>query len=115
MSETTYDFDKRLQKLGKKHARIKANGFVRKLGKDGLITIHARRRGPTFPLRGLIAVFVVAFVFKGFLLASMGEADYAERVAALQSGTMVEKAGAWVMQVDPATHGMASFLQPFLN
>jgi len=58
---------------------------------------------PRFPLKGLLAVLFLGFLFKGFLFAYLGEAAYGERVATLQDGTVLEQAGAWVMQPDPIT------------
>jgi hypothetical protein len=109
------EFGKRLSLLDRKHQKLAENGYVRKLGKDGLITIHPRRRGPSFPLQGLLMVFLVAFVFKAFLFATIGEAEYVNRVALLQSGSIAEQAGAWIMQADPATKGLAAFIIEFLN
>jgi hypothetical protein len=58
---------------------------------------------PRFPLKGLLAVLFLGFLFKGFLFAYLGEAAYGERVATLKGGSVLEQAGAWVMQPDPIT------------
>lgn len=103
-------FDQRLQRLARKHARIQANGYVGRLTDDGLVVMVPRRRGPSFPLRGLIGVSVVALLFKAYLLAALGGDDYAARVAALEVGSPIEQAGAWVMATDPATRFAAELL-----
>ncbi|WP_342070066.1 hypothetical protein [Yoonia algicola] len=80
-----------------------SNGVVRTINSDGLIVAKPRLYRPRFPLKGLLAVLFLGFLFKGFLFAYLGEAAYAERVATLQAGTVLEQAGAWVMQADPVT------------
>lgn len=106
-------FDDRLRQLGRKHSRIASNGYVTRMGPDGLVTIEPRLRKPKFPLRPLLAILAVAFCFKGLLLASMGAGNYAEKVATLQAGSLVEKAGAWLMQADPVTVMLAGTLAPY--
>ncbi len=95
-------FDKRLKRIVRRHEKM-ANGVVRSVNSDGLIIAKPRLYRPRFPLKGLLAVLFLGFIFKGFLFAYLGEAEYVERVAALQSGTVLEQAGAWVMQPDPVT------------
>ena len=95
-------FDKRLKRIVRQHDKM-SNGVVRRVNSDGLIVAKPRLYRPRFPLKGLLAVLFLGFLFKGFLFAFLGDAAYGERVAALQSGTVLEKAGAWVMQPDPIT------------
>lgn len=95
-------FDKRLKKIVRRHEKM-ANGVVRTVNSDGLIVAKPRLYRPRFPLKGLLAVLFLGFLFKGFLFAYLGEAAYGERVATLQGGTVLEQAGAWVMQPDPVT------------
>lgn len=106
-------FDKRLKQITRRHDKM-SNGVVRSVNSDGLIIARPRALRPRFPLRGLIVVLVIGFLFKGFLFAFLGEADYSERVAALQDGTAMEKAGAWMMQPDPATLAVAGVMQSIL-
>lgn len=103
-------FDERLQHLARKHHRIRANGYVGRLTANGLVVMMPRRRGPTFPLRGLIGVALAALAFKAFLLASLGTEQYTARLEALGVGTPLERAGAWVMALDPATHAAADLI-----
>ena len=58
-----------------------SNGVVRSVSSDGLIVAKPRLYRPRFPLKGLLAVLFLGFLFKGFLFAYLGEAGYAERVA----------------------------------
>lgn len=95
-------FDKRLKKIVRRHDKM-SNGVVRSVSSDGLIVAKPRLYRPRFPLKGLLAVLFLGFLFKGFLFAYLGETAYVERVATLQSGSALEQAGAWVMQADPVT------------
>lgn len=95
-------FDKRLKKIVRRHEKM-SNGVVRTINSDGLIVAKPRLYRPRFPLKGLLAVLILGFLFKGFLFAYLGETAYGERVATLQSGSLLEQAGAWVMQPDPVT------------
>lgn len=95
-------FDKRLKKIVRRHERM-SNGVVRTINSDGLIVAKPRLYRPRFPLKGLLAVLILGFLFKGFLFAYLGETAYGERVATLQGGSLLEQAGAWVMQPDPVT------------
>ena len=107
-------FDDRLRHLVRKHERIRANGYVGRLTEDGLVVMVPRRRGPTFPRRGLIGVLFAALAFKAYLLASLGTADYAARVDMLSQGTPVERAGAWIMAIEPATQTVADLIAPLM-
>jgi hypothetical protein len=91
-----------------------ANGVVKTVTSDGLIVARPRMYKPKFPLKGLIVVLALGFLFKGFLFSYLGEAGYLERVASLQSGTVIEQAGAWVMQPDPVTSLVAGTISTIL-
>lgn len=112
MVETQQHFQRRLGALGRKHAAM-GNGYTTKVGRDGLIIVKPKRRIHTgFPFKGLLALVLGFFVFKAFMLASLSEITYSERVEKLQQGTHVEQAGAYLMQIDPVTRGIAGFLEP---
>ena len=102
MASADLSFEQRVRHLASKHRRM-AHGIAHRMGRDGLITAHPRRRSPSFPLRGLMVLLGAAFLFKAFLLSSLGASVYTERVALLSAGSIVEQGGAWVMQADPAT------------
>ncbi|MEM8537508.1 MAG: hypothetical protein AAGF56_06570 [Pseudomonadota bacterium] len=114
MAQANVPFDKRLKKIEKRHDKIKASGAVKTVNSDGLIVSRPRLYKPRFPLKGLIVVFALGFLFKGFLFAYLGEAGYLDRVATLDGGPALERAGAWVMQPDPATVFVASGIEAIL-
>lgn len=114
MSSIDASFDQRLRRLMRKHRRM-SGGVVHRIGKDGLITAYPRRRVAAFPLRAVVLLIGAVFLFKAFLLINLGPATYAERVALLQSGSLFEQAGAWLMQADPATVAIADGLRALMN
>lgn len=101
------EFDRRIRRLLRKHDRL-AQGVVHRVGPDGLITAHPRRRMPLPPLRAIVMILAAAFVFKAYLLYALGAATYDERLAVLETGNLFEQAGAVVMTPDPATEWMAA-------
>jgi len=109
------NFDNRLRRLQRTHNKMYANGIVRKIGKDGLISAHPRRRMPRFPLKAFSILIVAALLYKSTLFATLGAGVYQERVDALAAGSTVEQGGAWIMQADPATVAIAGFIAPLLS
>lgn len=97
------DFGKRVKRIDKRHRKLATNGYVASVNHDGLIVAKVRRTGPRFPWKGIALCFIAFFAFKGFLLNQLGEATYNDRVSSLQSGTFIEKAGAYAMSADPVT------------
>ncbi|TMM55257.1 hypothetical protein [Sulfitobacter sabulilitoris] len=114
MVETHLQFDRRLRTLGRKH-RAMSRGYSTRIRGDGLIVVEPRRLRFHFPARTVIMLFVGFFMFKGFMLASMGPVTYNHRLATLEKGTVVEQGGAWIMQIDAITKGMAEFIGPILR
>lgn len=102
MAQAHVPFDKRLKRIVRRHERM-SNGVVRTVNSDGLIVARPRMYRPRFPLKGIVLLVVVGFLFKGFLFSSLGPQAYAERIALLKSGTMIEQVGAWAMHPDVAT------------
>lgn len=107
-------FNERLTLLSEKHARM-SNGYVASVRSDGLIVVRPRRARIAFPLRGLALLTVGFFVFKAFILAAIGPVTYNERLANLQAGNTLERAGAWVLQIDPLTDAIAGLTGPVLR
>lgn len=96
-------FDRRIQSLVRKHARM-TDGIRYRIDQTGLITAHPRRRlAPPFPWRSLAALVFLAWGFKVALFALLGVETYAARLAVLEGGSLLERAGAWVMTADAAT------------
>ena len=96
------EFGKRLRRISKQRVKL-SNGYVNVVNSDGLIVAQPRRKGMRFPWRAVAMIAILFFAFKGLLLASLGEAEYAERAISLQAGTPVEQVGGWAMQPDPVT------------
>ena len=107
-------FDQRLRRIGKHHKKL-ARGYVTSVNHDGLIVARPKRQTSLFPLRGLFLCLMTLLAFKGFLYAQLGPTSYGERVALLQSGTIVENLGAYAMTADPVTVWIAAQMEPFLR
>lgn len=102
-------FEKRLRKIVRTHERM-SHGVTHTMRKDGLIVAKPRIYNPRFPLKGMVLLIVAAFLFKGYIYASLGPADYNSRVGALGEGTLIEQAGAWIMHADIATVYIGTFM-----
>jgi hypothetical protein len=112
MATVQVPFHDRLRKIVRNH-QLMANGVTHRVTKDGLIVARPRLYKPKFPLRGLVLLVVSAFLFKGYILATLGAVDYDTRVASLSDGTVIEQAGAWVMQSDRLTIAVADVMRGF--
>lgn len=114
MAQNHLQFDQRVSRLDRMHRDL-SHGYVTRIRPDGLIVIQPRRASFHFPIKAMV-IFVLAFVaFKGFLLASIGPDAYHDRIALLESGTIVEQGGAWVMQIDPVSEAIANKFGPILR
>ena len=111
MFDNRDNFESRLKVIGRKNVAM-ANGYSAQMRDDGLIVLKPRRREIEFPLKGIVMLLIGFFFFKAFILASVGPDTYGERISILQSGTVLEKAGAWVMQIDPISQGIANYMGP---
>lgn len=115
MFDAQPDFQKRVTDLGRKHAAM-SNGYITAMRSDGLIIVKPRRKPRRgFPLRMLLGLALGFFAFKAVMLAALGDITYNERVAKLNQGTTLEKSGAWIMQIDPATKFLSGFIDPFID
>ena len=114
MSNAYQGFDNRLKKIGRKRARM-ARGYVSKVGRDGLIVFRPKRNEGGFPIRGLALLVIGFFCFKGLVLAHLGQETYTTRVDQLGSGSVVEQAGAFVMQADPVSQFIAQKMRPLVQ
>ena len=104
MADANYArFNKRVYEIERRHRRL-ASGYVRLEERDGLlIPVDRKRPRRGLPLRGITLALSAFLVFKGFLHAYLGPVTYADRVALLESGSVVEQFGAWIMGLDPIT------------
>jgi hypothetical protein len=114
MVENQLQFDQRLRRLTKKH-RAMAQGYTTRMRPDGLIVVKPRKTKSRVSFRSVLLFVAAFFLFKGFLFATLGPETYDERVGRLQQGSMIEQAGAFVMQGDPVTNFIASKLGPILR
>lgn len=116
MSDQHAEFRSRIRRLDRKQAQG-AQGFVARMRADGLIVVEPRKALARTRISGRsILILVLAVVmFKGFLMAALGFDSYAYRVARLQEGTLVEQAGAFIMQADPLSIKIAETLLPVLR
>ncbi|MFC3614272.1 hypothetical protein ACFORG_10915 [Lutimaribacter marinistellae] len=114
MAGNQVEFDRRIRRLAKKHNAM-AGGYRAQMRPDGLIVMKPRRSRPGISFRAIVFFIAGFFVFKGFMLASVGVATYEERVARLAEGTTAERAGAWVMNADPVSTYISETLGPWLR
>jgi len=114
MADAVRGFESRLKMISKKRARL-ADGYVSKVGKDGLIVFRPKSRSGGFPIKGLALLVIGFFVFKGLILAHLGEGTFEARLATLSQGSVVEQSGAWIMQPDPVSQAIAQQVRPFIK
>lgn len=114
MTDAFQGFDNRLKKISRNRDRM-SQGYISRVGKDGLIVFRPQRRQGGFPIKGLAFLTIGFFCFKGLLLAHLGEQVYTTRVAQLGAGTVVEQAGALLMQSDPVSVGIAQKVRPLIQ
>ncbi|ABG31687.1 hypothetical protein CEP88_00570 [Roseobacter denitrificans] len=109
MSDAFTQFEKRRDRLERRH-RAPAKGYVAQVDPDGLITISARptRSGLNFRFIGAAAFGFLAF--KALAIALIGPVTYQGRIDALAAGHGFEKLCAWIMQADPISLQIATFL-----
>lgn len=104
------EFGHRLGRI-QKHRKKLARGYVASVNHDGLIIAKPKVKSSGIPLRGIFLCLAVMFLFKAFLMTSLGDEAYESRVALLQNGTAVEQIGAYAMKADPLTTWMAGIME----
>lgn len=93
-------------------------GYTTFVDHNGLIQVVPRRpkeRSGFSPVKVIIVAGVMLTLFKALALVNIGLNDYSDRLATLQTGTLPEQAGAWVLQIDPATQWMYQAAQTYLR
>jgi len=114
MVEDQLHFDERLRRLERKH-RAMSRGYTTHMQSDGLIVAKPKRARVRISGRSIL-LFSLAFIaFKGFLIANLGSLAYEERLARLENGTLVERGGAFVMQIDPISQLVAEQIGPIFR
>ncbi|MGB7316708.1 MAG: hypothetical protein WBC85_01950 [Planktotalea sp.] len=103
--------------LSERDRRANAN-YVTIVDKNGLIQVVPRRKSRSqisapFKLLALFAVLLI--VFKALALVNVGIVDYDAELAVLQAGNMFEKAGAFVLKIDPVTQAIYQQVGPLLK
>ncbi len=92
--------------------------YVTLVDRNGLIQVMPRRKSRAnllAPLKLLALFAVLLTVFKALALMNVGLFDYEEELAVLQTGSVFEKAGAFVLQIDPLTMAFYQQVGPLLN
>ncbi|WP_420861119.1 hypothetical protein [Algirhabdus cladophorae] len=113
MGSSQLEFASKVRRINRKHSRL-ARGMDSQMRDDGLIVARPRRRNFAIPFKGFVAGIAGIFGFKVLLLVIFGEITYQGRVADLAEGTSIERAGAWLMQLDPVTAFIAQFINYYL-
>lgn len=98
------DFYGRIYRIQKRHRRGGGFEATGTLGRSYFVPPPSRSINIVRPL--VMVVIAVTFV-KVLMLAVIGPADYASRIAGLQAGGTIDRVGAVVMAVDPVTGFLA--------
>ena len=103
------DFYGRIDRIEKTH---QSGGGFEATGTLGMAYYNSlkqeRRHGTwVFPV---VLVLATVLVIKASVLASIGATAYAERIATLQSGGLIDKIGGYVLQADPLTVKVVAML-----
>lgn len=109
MEDTLYSFENRQKAVRRKHTRM-AKGYVTKLNKHGVFVHEPDHKASGYVMRKLLIVLMGLLTFKSFVLFWLGSEIYQGKVDALSAGTAVDRAGAFLMQIDPIS---AQFAQVF--
>ena len=107
MADINQPFGTRIDQLDRQRKAL-ANGYYTTIRNDGLVIAHPRRRDKAAPLKYFLALVVLFFIFKALVLATAGAGTYQSRLNSLSDGTLVERAGAWILQVDPVTQVLSN-------
>ncbi|MEQ8290744.1 MAG: hypothetical protein RIA08_00960 [Roseovarius sp.] len=79
-------------------------------GEDGVIVLTNHRPEAAITLKGFTLLVAAFLAFKGAVIASLGLPLYAEAIATLESGSLLEQAGAFIMRPDFASQAVAGQL-----
>jgi hypothetical protein len=103
MSLVSASFERRLSYIVRRQRKLLSRGARYKVTDTGFIVATLRMYMPKFPIKTAIKLIVWAFLFKAYVYADLGHAEYASRVAALSGPSIVGQAGAWILQPELAT------------
>ncbi|KZY32367.1 hypothetical protein A3731_04080 [Roseovarius sp. HI0049] len=76
-------------------------------GDDGVIVLTGPRPEAAITLKGFSLLVAGFLVFKGAVIAHLGLAAYAEAIATLEHGSLLEQAGAFIMRPDLVSQTVA--------
>lgn len=108
-------FDQRVAVLKKAHRKGR-RVYVPIAGPDGVVYVRKpQSKFANLPFRGVLLLVVGLALFKGLAIAQFGAVGYDERLSALREGTVIEQAGAWVMQPDRVSLFFAAKIGPHLR
>tara|TARA_R110002020_G_scaffold377273_1_gene588334 strand:+ start:320 stop:664 length:345 start_codon:yes stop_codon:yes gene_type:complete len=108
MVETHDQFTHRLTRIGVRHAQMTRDHTTR-VRIDGSVITIPTRRASAFPFKMFFGLVLGCLAFKALLLVTLGTVTYNQRLATLEDGTLAERIGAVVLQIDPLTEAMADF------
>ncbi|PYG28616.1 hypothetical protein [Pelagimonas varians] len=112
MEDTLYSFENRQKAVRRKHTRM-AKGYVTKLNKHGVFVQEPDHKASGYVMRKLMIALVGLLTFKSFVLYWLGSDVYQGKVDALNTGTAIDKAGAFLMQIDPLSAQIAQLFKFF--
>ena len=114
MEDALHSYNRRQEAIRRKHERM-AKGYVTKLHKNGTyVQVPDSKVGGT-SFRMILWAAAAFVLFKGFVLAWLGQASYEAHLDTLSHGSLYEQVGAWFMQVDPVTAQLSGFLSLFFS
>jgi hypothetical protein len=111
MAAIEMSFSDRLVRLSRKHRRMENAGVRAVMGDDGLVRPVPRLALPPFPWASLVILFAIAMAFKGWMYAELGATEYESRLGVMESGDVLDQAGAWIMASDPVTRTIGGWWQ----
>ena len=77
---------------------------------DAIIVLNPDRTAGSITMRGFTVLLLCFMAFKAAVASYLGLETYVETVVRLQSGTLVEQAGAFVMSADIVTQFLAGLI-----
>ena len=103
MSLVSASFERRLSYIVRRQRKLLSRGARYKVTDTDFIVATLRMYMPEFPIKTAIELILWAFLFKAYVYADLGHAEYASRVAALSCPSIVGQTGAWILQPELAT------------
>lgn len=109
-----HEFSGRLRRIEKIHRRGGGFEAIGTLGQSHYTRMRLQtQRRPL--LRSAVILLASIVLLKGLLLASLGEVAYAEKLARLEAGSLVDQAGAFIMGPDPLSSTIAKLIAPIVG